>query len=886
MKLVNIESKSFEDVPDDQAQAALATGKYGFESADTAVPVRSPDGQIGTVQAKDYEAARAAGAELVSHEEYHKADLEARRGGLGDTLAAAGEGLARGLTVGLSDPLAVGAARAFGGEEAAQKTRTHLAEEKEAHPIASTGTEILGAALPAIASGGATAPEEGAALAAEGGGRMAALLRAIGAPARAVAAAGEGAGGIAERAMTAVFDEPGASGAMARIARAAIKSGAQASAEGALFGAGQEVSEDVLGDHDLNAEKVVAAMGHGAIWGAVAGAGVGGGVRAAQETIGPLLSRVAPKLDRAANEQAARAFDVKLNVARKAEARAGGALELGATARKYDIVPNSPLEAAKIGPEELLQRTRTAMDQVGSQIGAILEGSSATVKASEILAPLDERIAALQKTAAGRQTAESLVSFRRTLADTLGVPAEGATALEMPARVERTPQAMQQYIAEHPEVMRTPEWEEALRRNQMPDSVRYEPVPEGAKAPPMAADPDVPIKHLIAERRALQARLKWPVQEGGDAGHELRQFSGQLNELEETAINRASHTLGEAQGTALRAANKDMQRLYLLEEAAERKLAAHTALRKLSPTSYLAGIGGAAMGHGSVLGALQGVGAALGHQVVHDRGNAVASAVLGRLARLDLIVRAGERVDAEIEGAAKAFVSRDTSRSPKIRLRHFASAPETDQELDDRHAAMGAAPPQVTPAHVESALPGIHAHAPKTAAALALVAGKGAAYVAQAMAPPSGQPTLLRPQPRPDEQAMSRELRIRGAVEDPVGTFARALETGKVNADEIGAIKATKPKLYTQMQQVLAQQIAQHRDSLDYHKVVTASAILGVPLDPSLRNVAALQQTYAASAQQAAPQQPGRAKAPAAPKRQLTGIAEQSSLTGQHLAVQ
>lgn len=709
--------------------------------------------------------------------------------------------------------------------------------------------------------------------------------------------------------MTAVFDEPGASGAMARIARAAVKAGAQASAEGALFGAGQEVSEDVLGDHELNAEKLVAAMGHGAIWGAVAGAGVGGGVRAAQETIGPLLSRVAPKLDRAANEQAARAFDIKLGIAQKAQKRAGdllfdeegryvghadGIQALGQTARKYDIVPNSPVEAAKLTPEALLQRTRAAADQVENGIGAIIEGSPATVKSSEVLDLFDSRIKELRKTAGGRALAEQLQAYRDTLSDTLGVPGEAQAPLKMPERVERTPASLQAFLNANPEVMRSEAWAEALKKSptlkisNLPDEFRYEPLPESAKAPPMTADPDVSIQHLVAERRALKPYANFDASRPKELTKEFQGIYAGVRQLEEKAINGASHTLGEAQGTALRDLNKDMQRLILLQQAAERKVAAHVALRAISPTSYLTGmaVGAGSLAHGNVMGALHGVGAALGHQVVHDRGNAVASAVLGRLARLDLIVRAGERVDAEIEGAAKAFVSRDTSRSPKIRLRHFASAPETDQELDDRHAAVGTAPPQVTPAHVESALPGIHAHAPKTAAAIAIVAGKGAAYVAQAMAPPSGQPTLLRPQPRPDEQAMSRELRIRGAVEDPVGTFARALETGKVNADEIGAIKATKPKLYTQMQQVLAQQIAQHRDSLDYHKVVTASAILGVSLDPSLRNVAALQQTYAASAQQAAPQQPGRAKAPAAPKRQLTGIADQSSLTGQHLAVQ
>jgi hypothetical protein len=944
VRLVNLKTQQFEDVADDQAQAAFQAGTHGFESPDQKVPIKAPDGSIGTVDAKDAAEAFQQGASLAPHEEYRKAVVQEKYGGIGGQLAAIPEGLARGAGAGfVSDPLAIKIGEMLGrGKE----VREHLAGVKEANPITSALSEIAGAALPVLATGGAAAPEEVAGLAArggvealeggagvakaltgagelaakggavaaeaapalaeaapaaaEGGGRMAALLKAVGAPARAVGQAGEAAGGFAERAMTTVMGSPAADGALGRIARMAIKNGATGAAEGALFGAGNEVSEDALGDHELNAEKMVAAMGHGALYGAMIGTAAGAGIGTAKESIGAILSRVAPHLERQADLQAVRTMGGSAGgmtgLLKRAAARGVSREDLGEAARKFEIVPSSLTEAMKTTPEDLLSRTHAAEDAVGQKIQQIVEGSGATVKASQILEPLDRRIEGMERTAAGKDAAGALRGFRDQLAESLGLPKEGelptaaaAPEAPTPARVQRTPQEIAEYLRANPET-------KFEKSGAPPPEALYKSVEAPAQkvAPEAAAsvssDPDVPVQKLVEERRALQRRMfqdikaqtvRWPIDE-------MRSFTGDMGALEQKAIDGAEHTLGPDQGKALRAANRDYQMLQYLREGYETRVAKATSLRAVSPTSYLSGMAVAAgsIAHGNVLGAAGGVATALGHQMLLERGNAVASAMFGKIAKLDLIARSAERVDGEIDGAVKAFVSKPTrtAEAPKIRLRHFASQPTSDVQdryEEARKTAPASPQSQITPQHVEKAIPGLAQHAPKTAQAVGALVGKSAQMLAAAVPKGSALPTVLSPNPKPNDMAASQYLRVRGAVEDPVGTIKRGLETGKIHQDEIEAIKASKPKLFAEVQEKLVKAVAEHRDEMTYDKVFTLSKITGMPLDPSLtaESVAGYQQTFAQ--QQPAPQPTG-APSGKAPKRKLDGVSRDTSLaTGQ-----
>src|SRR5262245_35177743 len=75
---------------------------------------------------------------------------EADYGGTTGAIKAGAAGVARGVTLGLSDV----AARVLGGDQAA----IDLSGLREEHPTISTGSEIVGAIAPAFLSGGESLP--------------------------------------------------------------------------------------------------------------------------------------------------------------------------------------------------------------------------------------------------------------------------------------------------------------------------------------------------------------------------------------------------------------------------------------------------------------------------------------------------------------------------------------------------------------------------------------------------------------------------------------------------------------------------------------------------------------------------------------------------------
>ena len=222
---------------------ALSSGAAGFK-AGSRLYAKDPYGKLVTVDAGK---PVTPGYEVLSPEALSKAYNEKEYGsGAGNMALAGGAGLARGATLGLSDP----AIAAVGGSGA----RRALKGLREANPNLSTGSEMVGAVGAALAtealSGGAATPELGA-LAARG-----ALT-----PMRAAAALGKLAEGAA----------PAGEGLLA----AGARMGARGAAEGALYGAGNEVSRATLDDVPLTAERLLAGAWDGAKMGGAFGVGAG-----------------------------------------------------------------------------------------------------------------------------------------------------------------------------------------------------------------------------------------------------------------------------------------------------------------------------------------------------------------------------------------------------------------------------------------------------------------------------------------------------------------------------------------------------------------------------------------------------------------------------------
>lgn len=260
-----------------EAQEAFLGGHIGLAPG-SVLTVVGPDGKRYQAPAESLSEALRSGFRFETGEEHEKSRLESEYGG--ENVQAGLEGAARGLTLGVSDAFLKGA-----GVEG-------VGERKKANPDIAFTSEVAGMIAPSFFSGGAAT---GPGLAAKAG---AATERAL---------LGEGAEAIGKAALKQVAKKPTAlenfgaemtrkviSGADTVAGRASAQApqvaeriAAQApglarqvaaraagnAVEGGLYGLGASISEESLGDHELNAEKLLAGTLAGALTGGALGTG-------------------------------------------------------------------------------------------------------------------------------------------------------------------------------------------------------------------------------------------------------------------------------------------------------------------------------------------------------------------------------------------------------------------------------------------------------------------------------------------------------------------------------------------------------------------------------------------------------------------------------------
>lgn len=241
MRLINLQTGFYEEVEPERVQEAVQSGAYTFDAEDE-VTLRTPDDKLGKTDgqtALELLSSGTSGYFFQDEEQFKKEKEERKFNTFTEEAKTIGEGLARGATVGLSDLI---------GDPEAKKSR------KEVNPVLSTVSEIVGAIAPLPT-------------------KVLAPLKFVGAPTRAVDRIGRTAQAATTKALR------GVSAPAARTAGLA----ARGATEGALFGVGQTISEDALGDADFNGESLVSNISKGAFFGAGAGAVFGMGSEVARK---------------------------------------------------------------------------------------------------------------------------------------------------------------------------------------------------------------------------------------------------------------------------------------------------------------------------------------------------------------------------------------------------------------------------------------------------------------------------------------------------------------------------------------------------------------------------------------------------------------------------
>ncbi len=309
------------------------------------VAVTLSDGQSGYVDEGDVQSVVASGGTVghtgaASLSEGAQAD-QGELGGLAGSAAAFGFGGLRSATLGLSDPALIGLSGLVGGEGEKEHTRRGLSELRELHPGMSTAGEVAGLFTPGgiggkVAKGFAHAAESGVAK-------------------------------LGTKAIEAAGLSPEAFGAFSRVAAKAGLAGVGGAAEGALYGAGNVVSEDALGDHELTAEQLLAGAGEGGLVGLGAGGLIGGLGAAGGELYGGVSA-----LGRGAAGQAADALGGATDLLATGRAKATSWLDrLGSHSSAAEGVLRSPSSIAEELAQEGTPRGLESMLEPGATGGLI-----------------------------------------------------------------------------------------------------------------------------------------------------------------------------------------------------------------------------------------------------------------------------------------------------------------------------------------------------------------------------------------------------------------------------------------------------------------------------------------------------------------------------------
>lgn len=846
MKLYNRQGDPV-DVPDDQVQSAFQSGEFGLPKG-TRIPVVM-GGVLGSVPSDKLGDAFENKATLATPEEIHKGELEEKYGGVAGGAAAAGIGAARGLTVGLSDPLAVGTARAFGGDEAAEKTRAYLEGVKEQHPIASTAGEIAGVVAPALLSGGAAAGVEagveGANLARVGAegvegataladtakaagavakarNAVAPVAKVLGAPVHAITEAG----GAVERAVAKVVGTD-AAGLAGRIGQKIATKGASAAVESALFNVGSEISESTFGDTDLTGEKLLIAAGHGALLGGAFGAGVG----AAGELGRAVLGRVAPQLSKIAEEQAFKSINARKAFTNEANKIPGGTAAVGRRLLDEGIV------AAGDTVEQMAPKVTEARAGAGKAIGKMLEQADAAGMAGPKLQTIFDRVeddVLKELSVMGATNSGAVAKVTSILTDLKNFAGVEGTADMSGARL--TFKGAQEF------------------RTRLDDLIKWN------------TNPMAPVNETTVAMKGIRNAIEGEL----------------VNAGEESAAKMGGSFKAEYESAKLR-----YRQLAVADKAAQDAVDRAQANASHSLTDKIYGAAGVASGfaHAGPLGAMGGLLAGQASKIVRTRGNSTAAVMLDKLSAISGVERAAQTVDREIDRGVAGFFGTGKRVPPKVRFRAISGGEDSKKEYQARVEAV-AKSVAAADGHADgiaSKTADLQAHAPETSAAFQRTALTATAYLAQQI--PAGHKDFrsLQPQfqtPRVSDSEEYRFNRVFDAVHDPT-TVLESMAKGRVSHDQVEAVKAVYPKLFAEMQTKVVEHLHSMKAPLAYDKRVQLGILLDVPTDATLDPdfIKTMQANFAG--------EDGNSKegasAPTAPKRSMGDMSASMQLPGQSL---
>lgn len=798
------------DVP-----AALEQGYHAASTADVAEHV-SAESKLKTL---DYGELRKKGIDPVSAAlavtapanlhpafgAFQMGALEGATGGLGNVAAAK-----------LGGALAPIIAPGVDGEKAVAQGFKDL---KEAYPTISGAGEVAGMVGGAVLGGGLAGTL----------GKAGSVAR-YAIPTAAFDAAGEAAGGAALRGLGGRLGES----VLGKAATTAIEYGARGAAEQGLYSGVHEMSEEMLGDHELNAEKIFAAASEGAALGGLMGGGLGAvgsvaksGYRGLKGLIAETAANHVDDIEKLASEQRWKTVDPLKKYTREAEARVeGGTKTVGDAMKRYDI--------GKVGDdiETTAAKAEAAKSEIGKKIGDIHASSPATVEYGKLIDTIDNVIDPLRKKAGQEHIVDSLTKYRSSLAEKLGVNAE-VDAFVRARNMGEPINLGAKELTQHEHQILNEAW-------------------AAARSKPL------PVQDVIFQRKALddlvygEAKALDPNMRVGLLRDIRRGIEGHVVDAIDEAATKAGKTEMRAELMGLK---RDYQAMSIVSDAAADSTSRAATNRNFSMSDYISGgaashagavVGGAiAGGPGAMLGGLAGgaLGAA-GNKFARSQGNAIAAATLDKLAAFSRAQQAIRQADTQLAATAKALVNGvEHTKAPTpepLRKRYAAARTEYDEMAQNPRAVAE-----------KLAIP--ESHLPKTSAAAAMVATRAMTHLTSTSPPALGRPTLGRAVPsQPSDADMFRYVQAHRDTTRPLEAL-RNLQFRPAQSTAY-TLQQVTPKMFADLQQRCLQHVVDREAAgkpLPFDARQRLHLILGIITDPSQdpKMVRALQQNLAGDEQ-------------------------------------
>ena len=787
--------------PPGEAEALLKSGQFGLAGGQDVV---LDDGAGGLRVVSAEEAARAfatpegALLRLGSRAAFAEQELAREYQGVGAGLKAAAAGAARGLTFGASDV-------ALGADE---EVRQELANLQRYRPGASTAGELAGAVAPALMTGGTSAEASIAARAARGATALS----------RGVATGAEAVGAVASRGVARVAGESLLSRAAGQAARFGVEGAAQA--------AGTEVSRAALANEELQAEKIMAAAGHGFLWGAAGGAALAGVGAVAQKATGAALDAATSAGEAMAGRTSAREASTLSEKATKlADTLSPGGLEAYAESKVLKGTGANQKLLSKL--EEQPARIRQKMvDQIREQLPELVGKQEG---------------AALSRIEAAEAATRNADRWGKRVGDALDqLDALGTVRPDVGKVVESARKEVLEKLTVNPFLK-----SEAKQVGALIDALE-----QGATG--------AGFRDLHAARRALDESISW----GSDVAS--AKAKKQLRALIETELEQAAQKAGGEVGAAYKAAKDEYRAAVNLRDATAKGAEREAANASFGFSEQVTGgaaanvgaqIGTAVAGPvgGFVGGALGGLVGAYGSNLRKRFGDQLMGELLTRAAKGDVVSALASGVD-DVMGArlAKFFGTSTPPATLAARVGTRAAAEVADQVSKREERKRAASPADTrrefararatvqaaaasTPAATARTVAGLEQVSPTLAAKTAAVSQRAVTFLQSKVPTPQAPAQTLTPQFSRNEVSATEQakfLRYYRAVDDPTSVL-EDLERGSLSREGVEALRVVYPHTYQQLQTAVTDGLTQLDKPLSWEQGKQLSLLLGVPARPA-----------------------------------------------------